>query len=287
MTRFVHSIRVPALTALLTLILATGTAFAQSTTSSLRVVVTDETGAAVADVPVAVTHIPTGRTQVAETNSSGVVNLRGMAVGGPYEVGLASGSNYNAATVQDVYLQLDDTEVIPLSVRSGAIEEIVVMARQVATNLAVGVGRDFDRDRIEAVPSVNRDFVSTLATDPKILVDNSVARGPAVSMAGQNFRFNSVTIDGVAQNDNFGLSTSGPVWSFTTVCVATTIHVQSIDVGVLSGSPGMMHGTATVLVHDDCGQPACAVKPAGRYVPRQIDAFHNSCAEHDLPYELW
>ena len=73
-------------------------------------------------------------------------------------------------------------------------------------NVAVGVGRDFDRTRIEATPSVSRDFVNTLATDPKILVDNSVARGPAVSIGGANFRYNNLTIDGVAQNDNFGLS---------------------------------------------------------------------------------
>ncbi|MEL7186536.1 MAG: carboxypeptidase-like regulatory domain-containing protein, partial [Pseudomonadota bacterium] len=143
MTKFFRSIRVPALAATLTLILAAGSAFAQSTTSSLRVVVTDENGAAVAGAPVSVRHIPTGRTQVANTNSAGVVNLRGMAVGGPYEVGLDDGASYNAATVQNVYLELDETSVIPLAARSGSIEEIVVMARQVAENVGIGVGNDF------------------------------------------------------------------------------------------------------------------------------------------------
>ena len=106
---------------------------------------------------------------------------------------------------QNIYLDLDQTEVVALSVRP-VIEEVIVTAQAITTEQPVGIGRSFDRAKIDATPSVSRNFVDTLATDPHIMVDNSVARGPGVSMAGQNFRFNSVTIDGVAQNDNFGLN---------------------------------------------------------------------------------
>ncbi len=218
-TRIIRSLRVPAFAAAMALILATGTALAQNTTAELRVEVTDENGAALAGVPVNIRHVPTGRLQTITTNSSGVVNARGLAVGGPYEVGLAATANYNAPTVPDVYLALDETEVIPLSAQVAELEEITVTAKQVAQTVTAGVGRDFNRARIDAVPSVERDFVSTLATEPKILVDNSVARGPAVSMAGQNFRYNSVTIDGVAQNDNFGLSKNASATQRTPISI--------------------------------------------------------------------
>jgi hypothetical protein len=104
----------------------------------------------------------------------------------------------------------------------------------VAEEQIIGVGRDFDRSTIDGTPSLSRDFVSTLATEPKILVDNSVARGPAVSMAGQNFRFNSVTIDGVAQNDNFGLSKNASATQRTPISIdaieAINVNIAPFDV---------------------------------------------------------
>ncbi len=224
----------PALAAMVAFFLVAGSAHAQGTTSSMRVEVTDEGGNAIGGVPVTIRHVPTGRVQTTTTNASGVVYARGLAVGGPYEVGLDASANYNAPTIPDVYLGLDETEVVALSAQTAELEEIVVMAQQVTQSLTAGVGRDFNRDRIEAVPSVNRDFVSTLATEPKILVDNSVARGPAVSMAGQNFRFNSVTIDGVAQNDNFGLSKNASATQRTPISIdaieAINVNIAPYDV---------------------------------------------------------
>jgi len=44
-------------------LLLSGTAHAQSTTSSIRVVVTDDGGAAVSGVEVSIRHVPTGRIQ--------------------------------------------------------------------------------------------------------------------------------------------------------------------------------------------------------------------------------
>ncbi|MEL6692161.1 MAG: carboxypeptidase-like regulatory domain-containing protein, partial [Pseudomonadota bacterium] len=59
---------------------------AQVTTSSIRGDVTSETGAAVSDATVTITHTPSGTVSTATTNSSGVFSARGLRVGGPYTV---------------------------------------------------------------------------------------------------------------------------------------------------------------------------------------------------------
>jgi hypothetical protein len=207
---------------------------AQATTSSIRIEITDESGSRVGNLPIEVLHIPTGRVVTTTANASGIANVRGLAVGGPYEVKIPAGASYSAERVTDIILKLDETEVVPLTARSATLEEIVVTAEMVAERQAVGVGRDFDRAKIDGTPSLARDFVSTLATEPKILVDNSVARGPAVSMAGANFRFNSVTIDGVAQNDNFGLSKNASATQRTPISIdaieAINVNIAPYDV---------------------------------------------------------
>ncbi len=217
-----------------TLLFAVSPVHAQGTSSSIRVIVTDAGGTAVGGVPVAITHVPTGRTQIATTTGSGVVTARGLAVGGPYTINVANNSGYTTDGVDDIFLKLDETEVIDLRVRTEAIEEITVVATQMIQELRTGVGRNFGRAEIDATPSIARDFVSVLATEPKILVDNSVARGPAISMAGQNFRFNSITIDGVAQNDNFGLSKNASATQRTPISIdaieAINVNIAPYDV---------------------------------------------------------
>ena len=68
--------------ALVTLVLAPPLV-GQDTTSSIRVEASNPDGAEVGGVTITITHVPTGRTQVYETNSQGVVTARGLAVGGP------------------------------------------------------------------------------------------------------------------------------------------------------------------------------------------------------------
>ncbi len=220
-----------AVVAALSLALSAGSAQAQNTTSSLRIVVTDTSGAAAANVSVRITHMPTGRSISVTSNDAGVANALGLAVGGPYEVS-ASG-DYVADVMQGIYLELDKTEVVALSVRP-VVEEIVVTAIAPTAEVGFGIGSTFDRSRIDSTPSLSRDFVSTLATDPKIMVDNSVDRGPAVSVAGANFRYNNLTIDGVAQNDNFGLSFNASATQRTPISIdaieALTVNVAPYDV---------------------------------------------------------
>jgi len=201
----------------------------------MRVVVADQAGKNIAGVNVVITHTPTGRVRTLQSNASGVVTARGLPIGGPYKVALGENAEFSAKPVENIFLELGKTRLVNLALAStsagstAAIEEVVVVASAGTTDLRVGVGRDFGEAEIEVVPSISRDFVSTIATDPKILVDNSVARGPAVSIAGQNFRFNSVTIDGVAQNDNFGLSKNASATQRTPISIDA---IQSINVNV-------------------------------------------------------
>lgn len=229
-SRFIRSAFSIAVAAVL---LISGSAHAQSTTSSIRVVVNDANGSAVSNVQIKITHLPTGRTRESSTNANGVTTTRGLAVGGPYEVAIVAGGDYAADVQQGIFARLDKTEVVQFVVHP-VIEEVVVTAKAPTGQVAVGVGRSFDRATIDAIPSVSRDFVSTLATDPKILVDNSVARGPAVSIAGANFRYNNLTIDGVAQNDNFGLSKNASATQRSPISIdaiqALTVNVAPYDV---------------------------------------------------------
>jgi len=212
--------------------LAFGTASAQNTSSSIRVDVSNEDGSAAGGVAVSITHVPTGRSQVITSSSDGVVIARGLAIGGPYEVQVA-GDAYAADVIQGIFIELDQAESVDLIVRS-SVEEIIVTAQAMTEEIVVGVGRGFDRAAIDSTPSIGRDFTSTIARDPQILVDNSVARGPAVSMAGQNFRFNSVTIDGIPQNDNFGLNKNASATSRTPISIdaveAVNVNIAPYDV---------------------------------------------------------
>ncbi|MEM9402163.1 MAG: TonB-dependent receptor [Pseudomonadota bacterium] len=214
-------------------LLSIGTAAAQETTSAMRVIITDEAGGNVSGVSVQIRHVPTGRVQTLTSNASGIVIARGLVVGGPYEVKVTNSTRYAADEIRGISLELDKTEIVDLIVRP-IVEELVVTAKGVTEDIAVGIGAGFNRATIDATPSVSRDFVSTLARDPKILVDNSVARGPAVSLAGANFRFNSVTIDGIPQNDNFGLSKNASATQRSPISIdaieAINVNIAPYDV---------------------------------------------------------
>ena len=229
-----------AIVATLSLALSAGSAQAQNTTSSLRVVVTDTNGAAAGNVSVRITHTPTDRSISVTSNDAGVANALGLAVGGPYEVGVADTSRYTADVQQNIFLDLDETAVVAITVRP-ALEEVIVTAEARTEALAVGVTSQFDRAAIDATPSISRDFTSTLARDPEILVDNSVDRGPAVSMAGQNYRFNSVTIDGIPQNDNFGLNKNASATSRTPISI-DAVEAVNVNIAPFDASYGNFVG---------------------------------------------
>ena len=88
----------------LTMMIASGVAFAQVTTSSLSGKITDEKGETVIGAAVLATHTPSGTVYGAVTNAEGLYLINGMRAGGPYSIEI-SNLGYQSVVFNDVNLK--------------------------------------------------------------------------------------------------------------------------------------------------------------------------------------
>ncbi|NVJ97432.1 MAG: TonB-dependent receptor [Alphaproteobacteria bacterium] len=189
---------------------ATAPTMAQETSSSIRGTVISQSGSELAGVTVEITHVPSGTTRTFTTNNDGSFYARGLKVGGPYVVKLADGTEYRAENIEDLFLSLGRPAAVTLVAVDPNlnIEEIVVTASAAsAVPVAIGPSATYNLSDLENAPSVNRDIKDVIRQDPRIYIDEAFADG--IQCAGANPRFNSLTVDGVGLNDNFGLNSNG------------------------------------------------------------------------------
>ncbi|MCH8945135.1 MAG: TonB-dependent receptor plug domain-containing protein, partial [Proteobacteria bacterium] len=107
-----------------------------------------------------------------------------------------------------VYLTLGVAFEFSVALGAATIDEIVVTASATETvQIAVGPSSSFNFDDLQNLPSVNRDIRDIIRVDPRIYIDEPFAGG--VQCVGANPRFNSLTVDGIRMNDNFGLNSNG------------------------------------------------------------------------------
>ena len=184
--------------------------FAQETTGVVRGAVYTPNGDPAAGATVTVTDTRTSASRSTTTDATGTFRLSGLAIGGPFEIRVAS-EDYKSAQITDVYTNLSEAATFSIMLESGEVEEIVVTAsRDVAVaNLAIGPSANFTIDQLEAAPAINRNITDVIRADPRIYVDESRGDINAVQCAGKNSRFNSLTVDGVRMNDSFGLNSNG------------------------------------------------------------------------------
>lgn len=186
----------------------TATASAQETTSSIRGVVTSEaTGQTISNATVTLTDNRTGTSRTFAANENGLFSARGLAVGGPYTV-VVTDAMGNSRTVENVFLTLGETENVAVSIQQANVERISVTGQVLnMTSGATGPSATFSLTDLQDAPTVNRDIKDLIRTDPRIYINESNARD--IQCGGANPRFNSLTVDGVRTNDNFGLNSSG------------------------------------------------------------------------------
>lgn len=182
-------------------------AIAQETSANIRGSLTDANGAVLSNQKVTITDTRTGIVRTVETNVGGTFNIRNLPVGGPYTVTIMN--NGRKEGINNIFLKLGQTYMadIVLSDQSG-VEEIVVTASQMVTaSVAKGPNSVFDATDLNSAPAINRDIKDIIRLDPRVYIDES--NSDAIQCSGANPRFNSLTVDGVGLNDNFGLNSNG------------------------------------------------------------------------------
>lgn len=182
---------------------------AQITTSGMSGTVKNAKNEALVGASVAATHIPTGTVYTVQSRANGRFDINNMNNGGPYKIEVTY-VNHDKDQKDDVFLNLGEVfryDFI-LTQNSVSLSELTVAARARATTDAKGgTSSSIGREKIELTTAVGRNIQDYIKVTPfaKTLNGNE----GAVTIAGQNNRYNSFYIDGAINNDVFGLANSG------------------------------------------------------------------------------
>ncbi|MDC2888438.1 TonB-dependent receptor [Psychrosphaera algicola] len=178
---------------------------ADETSSAIRGVVTGNNGSLVTDAVITILHEPTGRVTTLKVNEAGNFNAKGLRVGGPYKIVIDS-DEYKDSEISDVYLQVGKTLRLSPVLNLEEMETITVTGARIVSDNRGG-GASFGLREIESTPSVDRDLKEVLRLNP--LVNIGAGSESQMSIAGSNPKYNSFSVDGVRQNDDFGLNGNG------------------------------------------------------------------------------
>ena len=214
--------------------IAAAPAFAQSTSSGLSGVVTDGTGKPVAGAEVTITHVESGTVRRLTTDENGRYTAQGLRVGGPYTVAVTSAAGND--TEKNIYLELNQIATVNPTIGSADTLDIVKVkgTRLVAVFNAdnKGVGTSVSGRQLELTPQTSRSLDDVARLDPRISVTDQASG--RISVAGINNRYNNISVDGLGQNDPFGLNSNGMPYTGSPISVDTIaaydIKVADYDV---------------------------------------------------------
>ncbi|MGP4942351.1 carboxypeptidase regulatory-like domain-containing protein, partial [Pseudoalteromonas nigrifaciens] len=184
-----------------------GAAIANETTSAIKGQIMGPNGNPAQGTKVTILHVPSGSVKSTEVNAAGYFTAKGLRVGGPYKV-VVDSDVYADQTFNNIILNIGNDYPVNVTLKPAAnIEQIVVTGSAISTmSGGTGPASTFTLTDLENTPAINRDLKDIIRIDPRVTVDDS--RG-SINCGGGNPRFNSLTLDGVRMNDNFGLSSNG------------------------------------------------------------------------------
>ncbi len=185
------------------LILSSLGLYGQVTTSALTGKVSDAKGEALPGTTVVAVHVPSGTQYATFTDNSGNYRIQNMRIGGPYKVDM-SFVGYSASSYTEIFLKLGETYVQngTLNETTTNLQEIVVTAgirNSVLSSERSGTQTNVSGRELVNLPTINRSITDFTKYTPQ-------AQGN--SFGGRDGRFNTITVDGAAFNNNFGLSSN-------------------------------------------------------------------------------
>lgn len=179
---------------------------AQITTAAIGGEVTDAQGRPVIGATVTAVHEPSGTRYAAAANADGRYVIRGMRAGGPYRVEIACFGMVDNRT-GGITLRLGETfrHDAVLEEASLQLGEIVVTSRSGIENTRTGAASSVTAAEIGRMPSIAHGIADAIRLNPHV----RVAPDGTISFNGINNRYNSFRIDGVINNDAYGLADNG------------------------------------------------------------------------------
>jgi len=190
-------------------IVAAAPALAQNTTAAIGGRVLTPDGKPVAGATVVVLHRESGSTSTLTTDADGRYASRGLRVGGPYTITVSKDGE--KSVTEDVYLVLAETTQVDLRLGSAQtqLEQVVVTGSASGSRInssSMGSGTTLSSQDLAQQFSIQRNLQDYARLDPRVAQTNK--ENGEISAAGQNIRYNSITVDGVSINDPFGLESN-------------------------------------------------------------------------------
>ena len=211
----------------LSIALAGAPALAQNTTSAVAGRISGADGQPAAGASVQIIHTESGSVSTVTTDAAGRYAARGLRTGGPYTIIITK--NGQTEKREGIFLQLAETANIDATV--GQMQTVTVAGNRARSDIFnrsnMGAGTGISNTQLQIQASINRNLQDYARADPRVSQTDK-ERGE-LSVAGQNSRYTSTTVDGVAINDTFGLEASGSPTSRQPISIEA---IQSVQVNV-------------------------------------------------------
>lgn len=141
------------------------------------------------------------------TDSAGRFVLVGLPAGGPYEL-TVQGLGLSPSSLSSLHLAAGESRRVDvrLTARPVALPGITaaVAGDMIFSGTRTGAATVLEERALESAPLVDRNITALSVLSPLVAV-----QGDALSVAGQNARFNALRVDGALSGDAFGLSPNG------------------------------------------------------------------------------
>jgi hypothetical protein len=175
-----------------------------ATTSGINGRVSDSSGQPMAGASVVAIHVPSGTQYVTTTDAKGNYRIQNMRVGGPYTVKITF-IGYLSSSYTDIILKLGESYVqnAELSESTTTLQEVVVSSGtrnySILSSERSGTQTNVSSRDLASLPTISRSITDFTKLTPQ---------SQGTSFSGRDGRFNTITVDGAAFNNNFGLSSN-------------------------------------------------------------------------------
>lgn len=221
--------------------MAMAPAFAQSTSSGISGTVTGADGSPVAGADVTITHVESGTVSHATTDANGRYAAQGLRVGGPYTITVNGAAGND--TESNIYLELNKVATVDahLGSAAGTLEAVTVTGTRTSPVFSPdnkGLGTSVSGRTLQTTPQGNRSIDDIARLDPRIQVTDQ--GDGSISAAGQNSRYNNISVDGLSQGDPFGLNANGLPYTGSPISPDTiaAYNISTVDFDASSDTVG-------------------------------------------------